>query len=228
MKTYTKFLLATALIAPGALLASAQAQAQTVAVADPEAAVANSKAFTAAQRPDPDQLTRPSSIRPRRAAQRSRRRSRLCMLRLTPTRTARSASRRLKPRNRQSGPNWRRSSRSRPPASRNWRVSKRRPRVRSNMRSSRFHESSTPRCRRRSRKRGVTVLLKPAAALVVQPTADITAAITAELDATVPSVSITPPAGWQPGQQGQQAPAGAAPAAGATPAAPAKKQPQGR
>ncbi|MBB5714693.1 OmpH family outer membrane protein [Sphingomonas aerophila] len=64
------------------------------------------------------------------------------------------------------------------------------------------------------RAKNVTVLLNPQAALFAQPTADITSAITAELDRLVPSVNTTPPANWQPGQQG----AGAAPAAAGTPA----------
>lgn len=64
--------------------------------------------------------------------------------------------------------------------------------------------------------KNVSLLLRPDAALFAQPTADITPAITAELDRLVPSVGITPPANWQPNQQGQQqgaAPAAAAPAA---------------
>ncbi len=70
------------------------------------------------------------------------------------------------------------------------------------------------------RARNVTLLLRPEAALFAQPAADITPAITAELDKSVPSVGITPPANWQPGQQGgQQA---------AAPAAPAAAKPQGR
>ncbi|WBH16591.1 OmpH family outer membrane protein [Sphingomonas radiodurans] len=68
------------------------------------------------------------------------------------------------------------------------------------------------------RARNVTLLLRPEAALFAQPAADITAAITAELDKTVPTVGITPPANWQPGQQGQQGQA----------AAPAPARPTGR
>lgn len=56
----------------------------------------------------------------------------------------------------------------------------------------------------------VTLLLRPDAALYAQPASDITADITQELDRLVPSVNITPPANWQPGQQ-QGAAAGAAP-----------------
>ena len=51
-------------------------------------------------------------------------------------------------------------------------------------------------------KKRVTLLLRPEAALFAQPAADITNDITAELDRLVPTVSITPPANWQPGQQG--------------------------
>ncbi|UUL83432.1 OmpH family outer membrane protein [Sphingomonas qomolangmaensis] len=69
----------------------------------------------------------------------------------------------------------------------------------------------------------VTLLLRPDAALYTQPSNDITADVTTELNRLVPSVTITPPANWQPGQQGQPAPA-AAPAA----AAPAPAAPRGR
>ena len=72
------------------------------------------------------------------------------------------------------------------------------------------------------RAKSVSLLLRPNAALFANPTADITSAITAELDRAVPTVGITPPANWQPGQQGA-APAASAPA----PTAPAK-QPSGR
>jgi Skp family chaperone for outer membrane proteins len=51
--------------------------------------------------------------------------------------------------------------------------------------------------------------------------ADITPAVITELNALVPSVSITPPAGWQPGGARGQAPAPAA-------AAPASQQPTSR
>lgn len=61
-------------------------------------------------------------------------------------------------------------------------------------------------------KKGVDLVLQPEAAVSYQPAADITAAVTAELNTLVPSVGIVPPAGWQPGQQ--QAAGGAAPAAG--------------
>lgn len=77
------------------------------------------------------------------------------------------------------------------------------------------------------RAKSVSLLLRPNAALFAQPTTDITSAITAELDRLVPTVGITPPANWQPGQQGDAA--AGAPAATA-PAAPAAttRAPTGR
>lgn len=54
------------------------------------------------------------------------------------------------------------------------------------------------------------IVFKKAATESFGAGADITAAVTTELNALVPSVSITPPAGWQPG--GRQAAPAAAPA----------------
>lgn len=69
-------------------------------------------------------------------------------------------------------------------------------------------------------KKNVSLVLRPEAAMSYQPAADITADVTTELNRLVPSVSITPPANWQPG--GQPAPAAQAPAQQTRP------QPQGR
>ena len=66
------------------------------------------------------------------------------------------------------------------------------------------------------RAKNVSLLVSPQAVLFAQPTADVTPAITTELDRVVPTVGTTPPAGWQPGRQG--AAAGAPAAAGTTPA----------
>ncbi|MFZ2998217.1 OmpH family outer membrane protein [Sphingobium sp.] len=63
----------------------------------------------------------------------------------------------------------------------------------------------------------VDLVLGPDATVSYQPSVDITAAVVTELNALVPSVGITPPAGWQPGRQGQ---AGAAAAPAANPQAP--------
>lgn len=58
----------------------------------------------------------------------------------------------------------------------------------------------------------VDLVLSPDATVSYQPTVDLTDEVVTELNALVPSVGITPPAGWRPGAQGQAAPA-AAPAA---------------
>ncbi len=60
----------------------------------------------------------------------------------------------------------------------------------------------------------VNLVLNPQATISYQPSVDITDAVVAELNRTVPAVGITPPAGWQPGGQGT------APAAAPAPAAP--------
>ena len=67
----------------------------------------------------------------------------------------------------------------------------------------------------------VDLVIQPGAVVAREPYVDITPAIIAELNKMVPSASITPPAGWQPGQA-EQAQQQAAPAA--TPA----QQPSGR
>ncbi|MDB5697020.1 MAG: outer rane family protein [Sphingomonas bacterium] len=69
------------------------------------------------------------------------------------------------------------------------------------------------------RTRNVSLLVNPQAVLFLQPNADVTPAVTAELDRLIPTVSTAVPAGWQPGQQ--QA------ARAATPA-PAPARPTGR
>jgi Skp family chaperone for outer membrane proteins len=78
-----------------------------------------------------------------------------------------------------------------------------------------------------TRARNVQLLVSPQAVLFMQPAADITSVVTTELDRLVPSVSIAVPANWQPGQQQQ---AGAAPAAGTPARAPATpaRTPAGR
>jgi len=88
----------------------------------------------------------------------------------------------------------------------------------------------------------INVILAPDAFVWAPDAVDVTAAITAELDKAVPSVTITPPAGWRPSRQigalyqqiqqlinaaSQQAQAAAAQARPATPATPAA-QPESR
>lgn len=47
----------------------------------------------------------------------------------------------------------------------------------------------------------VDLVLQPNATVSYQPSVDITAAVTTEINALVPSVSIVPPPSWKPGQQ---------------------------
>jgi Skp family chaperone for outer membrane proteins len=72
----------------------------------------------------------------------------------------------------------------------------------------------------------VDLVLKPDATVSYQPSVDITAQVKAQINTLVPSVSITPPAGWRPG--GQQQGAAAAPAAAPAPAAAQPAKPKGR
>lgn len=78
------------------------------------------------------------------------------------------------------------------------------------------------------RQKNVSMLVSPQALLFAQPTADITAAVTTELDRLVPSVSIAVPANWQPGQQQQAGAAAGAAAPAATAPATNNKKPTGR
>lgn len=55
--------------------------------------------------------------------------------------------------------------------------------------------------------KNVTILVKPDAVMAVSPAGDLTPDIIAQLNNSVKTVSTTPPAGWQPGQQQAAAPA---------------------
>ena len=63
-----------------------------------------------------------------------------------------------------------------------------------------------------ARRKNAALVLLPADVVFMQPAADLTAEVTTDLNRLIPSVSITPPANWQPGaqQQGLGAPAPAA------------------
>lgn len=57
-------------------------------------------------------------------------------------------------------------------------------------------------------KNKVDLVLQPGATVSYQPSVDITAAVTAELNGLVPNVSIVPPPNWKPGQQNGEQPTG--------------------
>jgi Skp family chaperone for outer membrane proteins len=69
--------------------------------------------------------------------------------------------------------------------------------------------------------RNVGVVVPPQATVLFAPTADVTAAITAELNKSVPVVSIAVPATWQPGGAAPAAAPAGTPAATPRPTTPA-------
>ena len=60
--------------------------------------------------------------------------------------------------------------------------------------------------------KNVDLVLSPQSVIAREPYVDITDAIVLELNKLVPSATITPPVGWQPGQANQQQPPAAQPA----------------
>lgn len=207
MKTFKHILLAAALIAPGALVAgAATAQVNGVAVADPEAAVANSKAWAAAR----TQIQTTYKAQLDQANARRQAISAELQPLVTAYQTAAAAPGATEA-----------SLRGQATAIQ----------TKEQAGNAELQRLTAPASRAQAyaleqisaklpdavnaavRAKNVSLLLRPNAALFAQPTADITAAITTELDRSVPTVGITPPANWQPGQQGQQ---GAAPAAAPT------------
>ena len=210
MTIFKKALLAAALATPGIVASNAaHAQVAGIAVADPEAAVANSKAWAGARAQI--QTTYKAQIDQADA------RSKAIQAELQPLVTQFQAAQRapgasdasLRPQytaiqNRQQAGEAE-IARITQPASRAQQYA-----------IEQISAKLPDAVQAAVRAKNVSLLLRPQSALFMQPTADITPAITTQLDALVPSVGITPPAGWQPGQAGQQQ--GAAPARTAAPA----------
>ena len=185
MTTFKTLLLAAAVLAPAAIVApAAQAQVSGIAVADPQGAIAASKAWTTAR----GQIETTYKAQLDQAETRRQAIARELQPLVTAFQTAQRAQQYV-----------------------------------IEQIQAKLGDAVTNAVRAKN----VTLLLRPDAALFAQPAADITTSITAELDRLVPTVGITPPAGWQPNQQGQQGGAAAAPAAPAR-GAPARTQPQGR
>lgn len=219
MKTLKMFLLAAAAAVPGtaALIAPAQAQVAGIAVANPEAAVARSRAWTAAQQQI--QTTYKAQLDQAEA------RRKAIAAELQPLYSAFEAAR--------AAPNANEAS---------LRTQAQAIQTKENAGNQELGRLTAPAQRAQAyaleqiqaqlnaavtaatTRKNVQLLLRPDAALFAQPTTDITADITTELDRLVPSVNTTPPANWQPGGQEQQQAAAPAPAA----PAPARPQQQGR
>jgi Skp family chaperone for outer membrane proteins len=224
MKTNIKLMLASAMIAPVALFAALPATAQAVAVADPEGAIAASKAFVAAN--TQIQATFKASLdqaQARRAAIQAELQPLYTVLDTNhdgqlsqPEIDAANQAKRPELASIQAKQAAAQAELSRleGPATRAQQYAV-------EQISAKLQQAITA----AMAKRGTNVLLKPAAVFTAQGQGDLTPAITAELDTLVPSVSTTPPANWQPGQQ--QAAPGTAPTVQTPPAAPGRR-PQGR
>ena len=223
MKTFTKVLLASALVAPSMLVAATGAQAQAVAIADPNTAITKSKAFVAAMaqirtqyKVQLDQVEArraviQKEIDPLLATLDTNRDGNLSDDEVNAAQAAKSPA--LAQIQQKQAAAQQELGKLEEPAARAqaYAIEQISAKLQSALQAA-------------IAERNVSVLLKPAAVMFVQPTADLTPVITAKLDGLVPSVSITPPANWQPGQQGAApAAAPAAPAAGTPP-----KKPTGR
>ena len=220
MKTFTKFLLASALVAPGMLVAATGAQAQAVAIADPNTAVSKSKAFVTAMgqirtqykvqldQVDARRTAIQKEIDPLLATLDTNHDGTVSEDEINAAQAAKSPA--LATIQQKQAAAQQELGKLEEPAARAqaYVVEQISAKLQSAVQAA-------------IAERNVSVLLKPAAVMYVQPTADLTPVITAKLDGLVPSVGITPPANWQPGQQG------AADGAPAAPAAPTKK-PAGR
>lgn len=219
MTNFKKLLLAAAVAAP-ALVAGTTVQAQTVAVANPDQAIANSRAWTTAR-------TQIETTYKAQLDQAQTRRDAITR-ELQPLVTALQTASQQPNANQGSLQTQAQAIRTREQAaqaelSRLTQPAQRAQAYAVEQISRRLPEAVQTVVRARN----VTLLVRPDATLFAQPAADVTPAITTELDRLVPSVSTAPPANWQPGQQQQQA--GAAPRAPAA-TAPASRpaQPAGR
>ncbi len=215
MTKFKTMLLAAALVAPGTVLAgTAAAQVSGIAVANPEGAVAGSKAWQAAR--TQIQTTYKTQLDQARARQTA------IQAELQPLVTAYQTAARAPGATEASLRPQAQAIQTKQQAAQQELGRLTEPAQRAEAYALEQISAKLPEAVQAAvRARNVSILLRPEAALFAQPAADITSAITAELDKSVPSVGITPPAGWQPGQQG----GGQAAAPAATPA---RQQPQGR
>ncbi|MGW8135788.1 OmpH family outer membrane protein [Sphingomonas zeae] len=220
MKTISKLLLAAALVAPAATVAtSASAQVNGVAVADPQGAIAGSRAWTAArQQIETTYKAQLDQAETRRAA---------LGRELEPLVQAFQTARAAPNANEAALRTQAQSIQAKQQAAEQELGRLTQPAVRAQTYAVEQIQARLGEAVQNAvRAKNVSLLVSPQAVLFMQPTADITSAVTAELDKLVPTVSITPPANWQPGQQ--QGAAATAPAAGTAAPAPARRQNSGR
>lgn len=221
MTNFSKLLLASALAAPGFMIAAAApAQAQSVAVLDPDAAIGNTNAWkTAAASIQSTYKTQITQVQTRQQALSKEMEP---VLKQFDTNHDNQLSQDEVQAAQQSQPT-------------QWRAAQ----AKQASMNAELQQLSAPISRARAyaleqissheedavsnamKAHNVSVLLNPQATFIAQPSADLTPAVTAELDRLITApVSISPPANWQPGQQN------AAPAA--APAASTQRPSQGR
>ena len=222
MTTFKTLLLAAALVAPAAMTATAaDAQVSGVAVADAQGAIANSKAWNAARA----QIETTYKAQLDQAETRRQAVARELQPLVTAFQTAQRApgatEATLRP---QAQAIQTRENAANQELARLTQPAQRAQQYAIEQSQAKLSDAVTAAVRAKN----VSLLLRPEAALFAQPTADITAAITTELDRLVPTVSTAVPANWQPNQQGGQQQQGAAPAAPAARAPAATRTPQGR
>jgi len=221
MTTFKTLLLAAALVAPAAMTATAaDAQVSGVAVADAQGAIANSKAWNAARA----QIETTYKAQLDQAETRRQAVARELQPLVTAFQTAQRApgatDASLRP---QAQAIQTRETAANQELARLTQPAQRAQQYAIEQIQAKLSDAVTAAVRAKN----VSLLLRPEAALFAQPTADITAAITTELDRLVPSVSTAVPANWQPNQQGGQQQQGAAQAPAARAPA-ATRTPQGR
>lgn len=216
MNTNTKMLLAAILVAPAAMLGATSASAQTVAVADPQAAITNTKAFTNAVNQikttykaqlDQSAARRAAvqkEIEPLALALDADKNGQVSQQELEAAQAAKRPE--IAAIQQKQAAVQQEIGRLEAPAARAQQYA-----------AEQVAQKYDAALQSVVAKRNVQIIVRPEAVMFAQPTTDLTPVITAELDTLVPSVGITPPANWQPGQAGG---AGAAPA-GPAPAAPA-------
>jgi Skp family chaperone for outer membrane proteins len=218
MTTFSKLLLATAIAVPGVIAAAAPAAAQSVAVLDPDAAIGNSNAWkTAAQTIQTTYKTQIDQVQARQTALAGEIRTAA-----TPLDTNKDGQ--------ISQAELQAAQSSNPNAVKALQAKEQSAQQELQRLSLPFNRAKAYAIEQISgheddavnnvvKQRHIAVLLRPEAAFFTDPSADLTGAVTAELDRLITApVSVTPPANWQPGQQQQAAPAAAAAAPAAKPA----------
>jgi len=213
MTTFKTLLLAAALVSPATLVATAaDAQTTSVGVVDPQGAIAGSKAWTTAR-------TQIETTYKTQLDQADARR-RAIATELQPLVTAFQTAQRAPNANQASLQTQAQAIQARETAANQELARLTQPAQRAQQYvieqiQAKLGDAVT----NVTKAKNIGMVVRPDAVLFAQPVADITPAITTELDRLVPTASTAVPANWQPNQQGQgqgAAPAATAPARPAT------------